>query len=180
MDLTWIANRLPDAERELSDRAKSMFGVIDDTVQSVRNIASRLRPEVLDQLGLSAAIGWHTRDFRKRSGLRCKLSLPAYTPELDRGTIDGGIPHFSGIADECRAPRACNRIDVAVLVDSRTLVLTVEDNGKGIDEAAVYSSKSLGLMGMRERVVPFGGSIEIAKVRDRGTRVRVSIPLGLK
>jgi len=72
------------------------------------------------------------------------------------------------------------RIDVAMRVDSGALVLTVEDNGKGIAESSIHDPKSLGLLGMRERVLPFGGTIEIIGVRDEGTKVKVSIPLGLK
>jgi len=72
------------------------------------------------------------------------------------------------------------RIDVAMRVESGALVLTVEDNGRGITEPAIHDPKSLGLLGMRERVLPFGGVIEISGAPDKGTRVRVSIPLGLK
>src|SRR5258708_13871812 len=84
MDCTWVANRLPGDQRALAEKTKSMFGLIDDTIQSVRKIASRLRPEVLDQLGLTAAIGWHAADFRKRTCIRCKLSLPSAAPTLAR------------------------------------------------------------------------------------------------
>ena len=65
-------------------------------------------------------------------------------------------------------------------VESGALVLTVEDNGKGIAKSAIDDPKSLGLLGMRERVLPFGGSIEIAGAQGKGTKVRVSIPLSLK
>jgi signal transduction histidine kinase len=65
-------------------------------------------------------------------------------------------------------------------VDEGVLVLEVEDNGKGIDDPARFSAKSLGILGMRERALPFGGNIEIGAARERGTRVKVSIPLALK
>jgi signal transduction histidine kinase len=65
-------------------------------------------------------------------------------------------------------------------IESGVFVLTVEDNGKGIAESAIDDPKSLGLLGMRERVLPFGGSIEIVGAQNKGTKVRVSIPLGLK
>src|SRR5437016_13530577 len=70
MDLTWVANRLPGDQRALVQKTKSMFGLIDDTIQSVRKIASRLRPGVLANLGLTAAIGWQAGDFRKRTRIR--------------------------------------------------------------------------------------------------------------
>jgi signal transduction histidine kinase len=65
-------------------------------------------------------------------------------------------------------------------VESGALVLQIDDNGEGIDESIIFSPKSLGLLGMRERVLPFGGRVEITGVRGEGTRVKVSIPLGLK
>jgi len=157
-----------------------MSGLIDDTIQSVRKIASRLRPEVLDQLGLTAAIGWHAADFRKRTGIRCKLVLPSDTPMLDRERSTAAFRIFQELLTNVARHANATRIDVALRVDSGALVLTVEDNGKGIAESAIHDPKSLGLLGMRERVLPFGGAIEVAGVQGKGTKVRVSIPLGLK
>ncbi len=180
MDLTWVANRLRGDQRVLAEKAKSMSGLIDGAIQSVRKIASRLRPEVLDQLGLTAAIGWHARDFRKRTGIRCKLSLPSDTLMLDRERSTAAFRIFQELLTNVARHANATRIDVAMQIESGALVLTVEDNGKGIAESAVYNPKSLGLLGMRERVLPFGGAVEIARAQDKGTKVRVSIPLGLK
>ncbi|HEY6722250.1 MAG TPA: response regulator [Burkholderiales bacterium] len=180
MDLTWVANRLPKDQRALAEKTKSMFGLIDDTIQSVRKIASRLRPEVLDQLGLTAAIEWHAADFRKRTGLRCMLSLPSDAPVLDRERSTAAFRIFQELLTNIARHANATRIDVVMRVESGALVLKVEDNGKGIAESEVYSSKSLGLLGIRERVLPFGGAIEIAGFPDKGTQARVSIPLGLK
>jgi len=180
MDLTWVVNRLPKDQRDLGKRTKSMFGLIDDTIQSVRRIASRLRPEVLDNLGLTAAIEWHAGDFRKRTGIRCKISAPSETPVLDRERSTAAFRIFQELLTNVARHANATRIDVTMRVDSGALVFTVEDNGKGIAESAINDSKSLGLLGMRERVLPFGGAIEIAGVPDKGTKVKVSIPLGLK
>ena len=180
MDLTWVANRLPGDQRALVQKTKSMFGLIDDTIQSVRKIASRLRPEVLDQLGLTAAIHWHAGDFRKRTGIRCKLSLPSDVPALDRERSTAAFRIFQELLTNVARHANATRIDIAMQMESGGLVLTVEDNGKGIAESVIHDPKSLGLLGMRERVLPFGGSIEIAGAPNKGTKVRVSIPLGLK
>jgi signal transduction histidine kinase len=180
MDLTWVANRLPEDRRELAERTKSMFGLIDDTIQSVRRIASRLRPEVLDNLGLIAAIEWHAGDFRKRTGIRCKISAPSETPALDRERSTAAFRIFQELLTNVARHANATRIDVTMRVDSVALVITVEDNGKGIAESAINDSKSLGLLGIRERVLPFGGTIEITGFRDKGTQVKVSIPLALK
>jgi signal transduction histidine kinase len=180
MDLTWVANRLPGDQRALSEKAKSMSGLIDDTIQSVRKIASRLRPEVLDNLGLTAAIGWYAADFRKRTGIRCNLALPSDTLMLDRERSTAAFRIFQELLTNVARHANATRVDVSMRVDSGALVLTVEDNGKGIAESAIHEAKSLGLLGMRERVLPFSGAIEVTGVQGKGTKVRVSIPLGLK
>jgi len=180
MDLTWIANKLPADQKALIGKTKSMSGLIDGTIRSVRKIASRLRPEVLDQLGLTAAIGWQARDFGKRTGIRCKIALPADTLVLDQERSTAAFRIFQELLTNVARHANATRIDVEMRVDSGTLILTVEDNGKGIAESATESPKSLGLLGMRERVLPFGGTVEITGVRDKGTKVRVCIPRGLK
>ncbi|MGB5079747.1 MAG: response regulator [Burkholderiales bacterium] len=180
MDLTWVAGKLPPDRKALTARAKSMSAQIDATIQSVRKIASGLRPEVLDELGLVAAIEWQARDFGKRAGIRCKLSLPRDPPALERERSTALFRVFQELLTNVARHADATRIDVALHVEADTLALTVKDNGKGIPEQAIHSQKSLGLLGMRERVLPFGGKIEIAGKPRRGTSVLVSIPLYLK
>ena len=180
MDLKWVADRLPEDQRVLVEKAKSMFGLIDDTILCVREIASRLRPEVLDQLGLTAAVEWHAKDFRKRTGIRCNLSLPSDAPVVDRERSTAAFRILQELLTNVARHANATRIDIAMRMDSNALVLTVEDNGKGIEESAVLDAKSLGLLGMRERVLPFGGTVEITGTRSSGTKGVVSIPLGLK
>jgi signal transduction histidine kinase len=180
MDLTWVAKKLPLDQKALAAKIGSMFDVIDGTIQSVRKIATRLRPEVLDELGLGPAIDWQAKEFQKRSGIRCRLSLPSDALGLDRERSTAAFRVFQELLTNIARHANATRIDVAMQVDSGALVLAVEDNGKGIEEAAIFSPKSLGLLGMRERVLPFGGKVEFARAGDQGTRVTVSIPLGLK
>src|SRR5439155_327818 len=68
MDLTWLSGKLPADEKPLLKKIKSMFRLIDETIRSVRKIASGLRPDLLDEVGLAAAIGWQARDFQLRTG----------------------------------------------------------------------------------------------------------------
>jgi len=180
MDLKWVTNRLPEDQRALAERAESMSALIDDSILSVRKIASRLRPELLDQLGLTAAVEWHAGDFRKRTGIRCNLSLPSDAPAIDRDRSTAAFRIFQELLTNVARHANATRIDIAMRTDSGAFVLTVEDNGKGIEESEVFDAKSLGLLGMRERVLPFGGTVEITGARGRGTKGVVSIPLGLK
>ena len=180
MDLTWVAGKLPPEQKALAAKTKSMFDLIDGTIQSVRKIATRLRPEVLDELGLGPAIEWQAREFQKRSGVRCKLSLAPGEAAIDRDRSTAAFRIFQELLTNVARHADATRLDVSMRVEGGVLVLEVEDNGKGIDESAMLSPKSLGILGMRERALPFGGDIEITGVRDRGTRVKVSIPLAFK
>ena len=180
MDLTSVAKGLPPGQKALVAKTGSMFEVIDATIQSVRKIATGLRPEVLDEVGLGPAIEWQAREFQKRSGIRCKVSLPQSGVAIERERSTAAFRIFQELLTNIARHADATRIDVAMRVDHEVLLLEVEDNGKGIDEAALLSPKSLGILGMRERALPFGGGIEITGVPDQGTRVKVSIPLGLK
>jgi signal transduction histidine kinase len=180
MDLTWVAKKLPPDQKAVGAKVGSMFDLIDGTIQSVRKISTRLRPEVLDEAGLASAIEWQAREFQKRSGIRCMLSLLRDELPLDRGRSTAAFRIFQELLTNTARHANATRIDVALRVDGGQLVLEVEDNGKGIEESALSSRKSLGILGMRERALPFGGSVEITGASGQGTRAKVSIPLGLK
>jgi signal transduction histidine kinase len=177
MDLTWLAGKLPAEQKPLTNKIESMFQLIDDTIHSVRKIASGLRPEVLDEAGLAAAIGWQAKDFQLRTGIRCKVDLPPDSDGLDRGRSTALFRIFQEVLTNVARHASATRVDVFMQRDADMLTLEVRDNGKGITPAEILNPKSLGLLGMRERVLPFGGRIEINGVRGKGTQVTVSIPL---
>jgi signal transduction histidine kinase len=160
----------------MHEKAKVMALNIDRIIQSVRRIASGLRPEVLDEIGLAAAVEWQAREFQRRTGIRCQVTIPAgFTdPDKDRSTALFRI--FQELLTNVARHANATRVKVA-LSEGEKLLLCVEDNGRGIKEEQHRGSKSLGLLGLRERVQPFGGSLEIRGVEGKGTRVTVEIPL---
>ena len=178
MDLTWLLNRLPEAQKPLVNKAKSMFHLIDNTIHSVRRIATGLRPEVLDEVGLTAAIAWQAREFQRRTGVRCSVAVPPNGVEVDRDRSTALFRIFQEVLTNVARHANATRVDVNLQADPGTLVLEVQDNGKGIVEEEMRSSKSLGLLGMRERALLLNGKVSITGARGKGTRVSVSIPLG--
>jgi signal transduction histidine kinase len=148
---------------------------IDRIINSVRRISSGLRPEVLDEIGLSAAVEWQAREFARRTGIRCTVEIsPAFQdPDRERSTALFRI--FQELLTN--VARHAHATKVAVhLADGETLALKVEDNGRGIQDQEFESPKSLGLLGLRERVLAFGGSIDVRGQEGKGTTVAVSIP----
>src|SRR5688572_590205 len=149
---------------------------IDRIINSVRRIASGLRPEVLDEIGLAAAIEWQAREFQRRTGVRCLVDIPSGFTDPDRDRSTALFRIFQELLTNVARHANATRVKVA-LDEGDKLRLCVEDNGRGIKEEQHRGSKSLGLLGLRERVQPFGGSLEIKGVEGKGTRVMVEIPL---
>lgn len=150
---------------------------IDRIINSVRRIASGLRPEVLDEIGLSAAIEWQAREFQRRTGIRCLVDMTPgfHDPDQDRSTALFRI--FQELLTNVARHAHATRVSVQLVETDHSLSLAVEDNGRGIQEQEFESPRSLGFLGLRERVLAFGGSIEVKGQEGKGTTVSVSIPL---
>jgi len=178
--LAWIRQRLPTDQKPLLDKADQMTHLIDTTVQAVRRIATELRPGVLDDLGLVAALEWHVREFQERTGIACAFTRSPEDIMVDpaRATTLFRICQ-EALTNVARHANA-TRIDLILTQVGAALRLEVRDDGRGIPKEAVADPKSLGLMGMRERVLPWGGDVHIRGIQGRGTVVNVHIPLGKK
>jgi len=176
MDVAWIASRLPEGSKALRQKAHSMSGLIDATMESVHEIMTQLRPEVLDRLGLSAAIGWQAGEFQRRSGIRCNVSLPAEDLLLDRDRSTAVFRIFQELLTNVARHAGATRTDVAVRSDSDQLVLTVEDNGRGIDAEALHSPKSRSASWVCASACCRSGAGSISKgCAGEGSRVTVAL-----
>jgi signal transduction histidine kinase len=177
MDLTWLCNHLPPDSTALVQKARGMTGLIDGMVRTVREVSARLRPEVLDELGLAAAIKWQARDFEVRAGIRCKVDAPANSMHLDLPRATAMFRVFQELLTNVARHASATKVDVSLRLLPNTLQLEVKDNGRGISEADIRNPASLGLLGMRERVVAFGGRVKLEQRSSGGTRAVVSIPI---
>ena len=163
------------ADPAVAERTANLGLAIDRIINSVRRIASGLRPEVLDEIGLSAAVEWLAREFSRRTGIRCKVEIdPAFVdPDKERSTAVFRILQelLTNVARHANATR------VGIwLSDGDVIGLRVEDNGRGIDSRKFEHPRSLGFLGLRERVLAFDGTIEVEGREGQGTTARVAIP----
>ena len=178
MDVARMAKNADDlSPDELRARAAAMSSLIDSTVQMVRRIASDLRPGILDDFGLAAAIEWQLQEFSKRAGLEF-----AYDSNTDELNLDpaSSIELFrlfqetlTNVARHAQATRVAARLAAG----ADELVLEVSDNGRGISTGEIGNSKSLGLLGMRERVQQLRGELSITGAPGQGTTVLIRVPL---
>ena len=154
----------------------SMIKFIDATIQTVRRIAMELRPGVLDDLGLVAALEWQLKDFEKRTGIRCEFFPPVEDISLDADLSTALFRIFQEALTNVARHSGATEVRVRLRADADSSTLEVEDNGKGIEKEKILSSKSLGLLGMRERAQMFGGRITVTGTPGIGTKVTVEIP----
>jgi PAS domain S-box-containing protein len=176
LDLSSLARRL-GADREGRRRVRAIFKSLDDTIQTVREISTGLRPAVLDGLGLRAAIEWQARDFQARTGLACSLILPRRDLPLNAERSAAVFRIFQEILTNVARHARAKQIDVSLAATPAAMTLTVADDGRGITKKSLEDPASLGLLGMRERALAFGGSVDIRGRRGKGTVVTVTAPL---
>ncbi len=177
MDLSWVAGKLPDDSEGLREKLKTDVDHIDRTIQAVRRVCTELRPAMLDHLGLAAAIEWQASEFQKRTGIKCTAAFDPKNIEID-GNL--GIPLFrcfqetlTNVLKHAQATEA----RVSLKRTSNGIVLTVTDNGVGIGKEDLSKTGCFGLLGIRERVYPWGGKVTVSCARNKGTTVEVTIPL---
>jgi signal transduction histidine kinase len=176
LDLSWLAGK-DLGERALQRKIKAMAARVDDTILTVRRIATELRPGVLDNLGLAAAIEWQAAEFQERTAIRCDVRIEVKETVWDREFNTMCFRIFQETLTNIVRHAKATRVDVRLSQVDHELVLTVRDNGRGISEEEVVHARSIGLIGMRERVAQVGGQVFFFGLPDRGTTVTMRVPM---
>ena len=181
IELTWLENRMA---KVLSERGaepvvrkiSQMKRMLDGTLQTVRRITTNLRPPVLDELGLRAAIEWQAEGFSRRVGIRCEVdSEPLDCTCKDTATALFRI--FQEILTNVAKHAQASRVRVKLREEPNQFVMVVSDNGRGFSTVTAPKPNSFGLLGMGERAEALGGSVEISSGLAQGTTVTVCLPV---
>lgn len=176
MDIKQLHKRFEGAEGELRELLESMDESVSSTIQSVKRITAELRPGILDDLGLPAAIEWYASDVQKRSGLEVHTLVHTGGREVDSEMAISVYRIFQEAMTNVIRHAEATEVDVSFIIDAREVELTVRDNGVGIESTAVSDPKSYGLIGMRERAYAHGGKFYLQRGKSGGTTLSVSIP----
>ncbi len=174
MDLAWLEGRMPQ-NCEMLERIRATRKLADSIIQSIRRISTELRPAVLD-LGLAAAVEWQVQDFQARSGIQCEVRLLT-EEEVAANAATAMFRIFQETLTNVARHSQATRAEVVLQKRGDRLVLLIRDNGRGFDQGNPALSKSLGLLGMRERAAILGGRVDIASAPGKGTTVTAWIPL---
>jgi signal transduction histidine kinase len=175
-DLAQLTVRLVEKDATLAREAKAITTQMDAMVKTVRRIATELRPGVLDNLGLAASIEWQAREFQKRMGIPCTVDVPEQQMPLTRAQSTALFRIFQETLTNVARHAQAQHVHVELTAANSELTLRVHDDGRGIQRAEVAGTRSLGLLGMRERAELLGGAFDIRSAPGKGTTVTVSTP----
>jgi PAS domain S-box-containing protein len=177
MDIAWVSGRLGTEQKMLKNKTQSMLEMVDEAIRSVKRITTQLRPRILDEMGLAAAVEWQAERFEKQSGIKCKTSF--WPADIDVA-MEISIVMFrvlqealTNVARHSHATAAAINLKAV----DRRLVLQVKDNGVGITPARLNNQHSNGLMGIRERLLAIGGDLQVKGLKGRGTALTASVTL---
>jgi signal transduction histidine kinase len=182
IDLVWLQRRLRKPGKaasvaDLATRVAEMTQMADTAIHCVQRIATGLRPAVLDSLGLCAAVEWQGRDFQKHAGISCQLSVPKEEMSVARDFATTAFRILQESLTNVQRHAKATSVKIVLRQDAGQLLLTIQDNGCGIDPEKLSDPMSIGLAGMRERTLLLGGQCAIRSRPRRGTTIKVRLPL---
>ncbi|HOI08112.1 MAG TPA: sensor histidine kinase [Deltaproteobacteria bacterium] len=177
MDVSWLGSQLPARMKHLIEKTHRMEQLVNGTIDSVHRIITELRPILLDDLGLPAAIEWQAQEFQNRSGIRCDVHVSCRECSIDKDMATALFRVFQETLTNVARHSGATLVRVRLTHGEEGVRLEVTDNGKGITRRQMEDPRSFGIIGMRERVSILGGSIRITGKRNRGTAVSVVIPI---
>jgi PAS domain S-box-containing protein len=177
MDLSWILRHLYPEQEELKEKTQAMGQLIDQTVQTVRRISTELRPRILDDFGLEAALEWQAGEFTKKTRIPCLFRSSGPPLDLKPDLSIAIFRIFQETLTNVARHSGATKVESSLDTDATGLLLTIRDNGRGIPHEENVRPKSLGLVGMRERALIFGGTVEIKGKKGKGTSVILRLPM---
>jgi len=177
MDLSWLQQRLPTSDPGIEQRFKRIHESLSAGVDLKRRVVEELRPTLLDNMGLFAALRWQFKETCRRKGLQCTESIPEsepkFSPDAAIGVFRIAQEAMTNILKHAEAKSA----DLAIGIDGSALFLRVSDDGKGISTSRLPTDTSHGLASMRHRIAALGGTWDVRSPKTGGTVVTASIPL---
>ena len=177
MDISWLGKRIKTDDDAIKEKITSIISLLDETVKSVRRISSSLRPSILDDLGLIAALEWHSQEVEKRSEIKVNFNADIPEPDLSVSAATGIFRIYQEILTNAVRHANAHVINGSLRILNDRLLLAVQDDGRGMDQEQVKNKKTLGLIGMRERTFLLGGRFDLYSEPGKGTAIQVSIPL---
>ncbi len=179
MDASWLSRRISADQTTLHEKLSEMTLLMDHTIKTIRKISSDLRPGILDDLGLVAALEWQSAEFEKQYEIKCDFNSEVGDVETERSLATTVFRIYQeALTNVLRHAQATHVESIFKQTDTH-MILTVQDNGQGFNECQIKNKPTLGLIGMRERALMVGAKLNIESKNGKGTIVSLQVPLNL-
>lgn len=178
LETVWLGDRLRPVDAKAAERAAMMTSLIDETIDEVRSIALRLRPGILDDLGLVEALEWYAADFERRTGIACTCRVAGEIPELKESLATTAYRISQEALTNVARHSQAEQVTISLVVDNGQLRMIIADDGCSFTTGAASEAGGLGIAGMRERAALVGGLFEIVSAPGRGTRISFQVKIG--
>jgi len=176
MDIAWLSRKIGKDDDDITQKINSTLQLTDETVRTVRRIATELRPSILDDLGLIAAMEWHSTEFEKRFSIETTFFTELNSLDLETDVVTALFRIYQESLTNVLRHADATKVSSSLVLKDNRLMLQITDNGKGFDINSIEDKKTLGILGMKERTLIIGGEYEIKSSPGNGTSITVSIP----
>jgi signal transduction histidine kinase len=176
IDIQWLERKLPGCDEPVGARLANMRRTVDQTVETVRRISENLRPGMLDDLGLAAAVESHVAKFARHSGIACDLAMNRDEYALDDATATALFRVLQEALTNVARHAQARRVAVSLQDRPGQIVLAVQDDGCGLPPPGAGRRRGYGLLGMAERIKLLGGRLDISGAPGAGTRIEACLP----
>ncbi|MCO6439046.1 MAG: PAS domain S-box protein [Phycisphaerae bacterium] len=178
MDLHWLATRSSNDSSEVGLRIRAMTRLVASTTETLQRICTDLRPTVLDDFGLIAAIDWGAKQFQRRTGVLCRVRLPRKNRcPLPSDQATSVFRIFQKSLTNVGRHAHATEVNVILRIKNGQVTMSVSDNGVGTRADQISSTESLGLIGMRERALAWRGHVEFTASPSKGSTVSLRMPV---
>ena len=179
MNLSRIVAKLlkQPGNESTAEQLNEAIGLVSSTIRNIKQICTDIRPPILDHLGIGAAIEWQCEEFQKRSGVQCKVAIPSDVFTVDIAIAIALFRVFQEALTNVLKHSQATKVEAKLKEDDGKIILEIRDNGVGITEKQMSKRHSFGIIGMCERLHPFGGTISINGKKRKGTTLTVIIPV---
>ena len=175
IDLLWLKRKIPQESQELMIKANTMLEYVNLGLQSVRGIVAQLRPLILDDLGLEAAMRWYVKKYLKSANMKYDIRFKADESLFNEDIKIVLFRVFQEAMTNVIRHSNATKCSISLMQKEETLILKIRDNGIGVTQKEIENPKSFGLIGIRERLYPYAGRLSISGDDGRGTSLIVTI-----
>lgn len=177
MDISWLSKKISNGSVEINQKMTEALKLIDETVKTVRRIATQLRPSILDDLGLISAMEWQSEEFEKRFKIKTSFVSNSATVQVESEIATGLFRIYQESLTNVLRHSKATQVKATLNASHELLILHIADNGIGFNAIENESKKTLGLLGMKERTLIMGGTYEITSKPGNGTTVVITVPV---